>query len=135
MKHLNHLRNRFLYTIFIETRFSAAHSLTGYNGPCGRVHGHTWKVRVEVRTDRTNDIGISIDFKDLQNLADSVLSKLDHRNLNEVPPFDTVNPTAENLSRHVYHEVRRKLPAGVRMSGVTVWESENRAVTFTDESG
>jgi 6-pyruvoyltetrahydropterin/6-carboxytetrahydropterin synthase len=124
----------FLFTVFIESRFSAAHRLVGYKGHCGRVHGHTWKVRVEVKTDRIDEIGISMDFKDLRSLTESVLSRLDHQNINEIPPFDKMNPTAENLSRHIFEEIGRQLPSGIRMAGVTVWESENHAVTYTDES-
>jgi len=123
-----------LYTIFIESRFSAAHRLVGYEGHCGRVHGHTWKVRIEVKTDQIDEIGISIDFKDLRSLTDSALSKLDHQNINEIPPFDKINPTAENLSRHLFEEIGRGLPKPVQMASVTVWESENHAVTYTDES-
>lgn len=97
------------------------------------MHGHTWKVRVEVQTDRIDDIGISIDFKDLRSLTESILSRLDHQNINEIPPFDKMNPTAENLSRHFFLEIGRQLPEWIRMTSVTVWESENHAVTYTDE--
>lgn len=123
-----------MYTVFIETRFSAAHRLVGYEGHCGRVHGHTWKVRVEVKTNHINEIGISIDFKELRQLTKSVLSKLDHQNINEIPPFDRINPTAENLSRHFFEEIGELLPEKVRMTAVTVWESENHAVTCADET-
>jgi 6-pyruvoyltetrahydropterin/6-carboxytetrahydropterin synthase len=119
-----------LFRTFIETRFSAAHRLIGYAGHCGRVHGHTWKVRVEVETDRINDIGISIDFKELKRLAESVIDRLDHQDINTVPPFDIQNPTAEHLSRYIYGEVKNKLPTSIRLAQVTVWESENHAVTY-----
>ena len=122
-----------MYTVSIETRFSAAHRLVGYQGHCGRVHGHTWKVRVEVQAEQIDGIGISIDFKELRSLTESVLSRLDHQNINEIPPFDTMNPTAENLSRYIYEEVDKALKAPVRIARVTVWESENHAITYTDE--
>ena len=119
-----------MFRTFIETRFSAAHRLVGYDGQCGRVHGHTWKVRVEVETNLIDDIGISIDFKELKRLTETVIDRLDHQDINTIPPFDKQNPTAEHLARYVYREVEKDLPEGIRITEVTVWESENHAVTY-----
>ena len=123
-----------MYTISIEARFSAAHQLVGYKGHCGRMHGHTWKIRVEVKTYQIDEIGISIDFKELRSLTESVLASLDHQTINEIPPFDKMNPTAENLSRHIYKEIEKDLKPPIRMVSVTVWESENHAVTYTEDA-
>lgn len=119
-----------MFRTFIETRFSAAHRLVGYDGHCGRVHGHTWKVRVEVEMNQINDIGISIDFKELKKMAESVIDRLDHQDINTVAPFDTRNPTAEHLARYIHQEVVKRLPAGVRLAQVTVWESDHHAVSY-----
>jgi 6-pyruvoyltetrahydropterin/6-carboxytetrahydropterin synthase len=119
-----------LFRTFIETRFSAAHRLIGYAGHCGRVHGHTWKVRVEIETDRINDIGISIDFKELKKLTDSVIDRLDHQDINTIAPFNARNPTAEHLAQYVYQEVKKELPPSIRLALVTVWESDHHAVTY-----
>ena len=121
-----------MYKTFIETRFSAAHRLVGYQGQCGRIHGHTWKVRVEVVSETVNDIGISIDFKELKQLTKHVVDRLDHENINEVPPFDSQNPTAENLAQYIYREVQKELPNDVRLGEITVWESENHAVIYSE---
>jgi 6-pyruvoyltetrahydropterin/6-carboxytetrahydropterin synthase len=119
-----------VYRTFIETNFSAAHQLHGYPGHCGRLHGHTWKIRVEIETDRTDEIGISVDFRKLKEITESVLEPLDHHHINQIPPFDRENPTAEHLSRYLYREVREKLPPFTRMVQVVVWESENYAVSY-----
>jgi 6-pyruvoyltetrahydropterin/6-carboxytetrahydropterin synthase len=121
-----------LYRTFIETHFSAAHELHGYSGHCGRLHGHTWKVRVEVETNHIDEIGISIDFKELKKITDQVLEPFDHHHINEINPFDRENPTAENLSRYLYHEIQKRLPSDIRIIQVTVWESENYAVGYRD---
>lgn len=121
-----------MFTTSIETHFAASHQLHGYDGPCKALHGHTWKVRVEIRTDRTDDIGISFDFKELKNATESVLSRLDHRHINDTPPFDTLNPTAENLARYIYQEVGAQLTASVAMHRVTVWESASAAVSYSE---
>jgi 6-pyruvoyltetrahydropterin/6-carboxytetrahydropterin synthase len=122
-----------LYTIFVETHFAASHQLHGYEGACRALHGHTWKVGVEVKTDRINPIGISVDFKELKDNIRSVIDRLDHHHINEIPPFDKINPTAENLSRYIFEEVQKTLPSLAGISKVTVWESSNYAVSYSGE--
>jgi 6-pyruvoyltetrahydropterin/6-carboxytetrahydropterin synthase len=121
-----------MYRLFVESHFTAAHRLRGYEGHCGRLHGHTWKVRVEVESERLDAIGISLDFKELKSLVDIPLEKLDHFHINEIPPFDAENPTAENLSRFIYLEVKSRLPDGVTVAAVTVWESEKYGVSYSE---
>lgn len=121
-----------IYQTFVETHFTSAHKLQGYSGHCGRLHGHTWKVRVEVETATLNSIGLSMDFKELKRLTEIALEKLDHVYLNEIPPFDQKNPTAENLAFFIYHEIKNLLPSEVRLKKVTVWESENYGCSYTE---
>ncbi len=122
-----------MYRIFIETHFAASHQIYGYEGACSGLHGHTWKVEVEVKANQTNELGISFDFKELKAITEPIIQQLDHHHLNEVPPFDHENPTAENLSRYIYEKVRGQLPAHISISRVTVWESENYAVSYSEE--
>jgi 6-pyruvoyltetrahydropterin/6-carboxytetrahydropterin synthase len=121
-----------LYTVSIETHFSASHRLVGYCGPCESLHGHTWKVRVTIKTEQLDEIGITVDFKTLKAIIQSVVQKLDHHHINDIPPFDTINPTAENLASHLYHAVKEKMPSSVSMSEVTVWESARYAVSYSE---
>lgn len=121
-----------MYRVFIETHFAASHKLRGYQGLCKDLHGHTWKVRVEIETDQTNEIGISFDFKELKSITESVTQRLDHHHINEIEPFDQENPTAENLARYIFTEIREKLPSFIRLSKITIWESANYAVTYSE---
>ena len=123
-----------MYHIFIETRFSSAHSIQHYDGPCGKLHGHTWKVRVEVTSQKINELGLSIDFKDLKQISDSVVGRLDHQHINEIDPFQKENPTAENIARYIYQEIKTKLPEDVRLSAVTIWESESTGATYSEDT-
>ena len=104
----------------------------GYPGHCGDLHGHTWKVRVEVRTEETDSIGISIDFKELKQKTQTILNQLDHHYINEISPFDQQNPTAENLSRYIFKELQKILPSHTHLTQVTVWESENYAASYLE---
>ncbi len=120
-----------MYEISVVTDFSAAHSLRGYDGKCANVHGHNWRVRVTVRADKTGADGIAIDFKDLKRLTNEVLNRLDHTYINDVAPFDRINPTSENIARWVYEQLEPELTSSqVKLVRVDVQENETSRVTF-----
>jgi 6-pyruvoyltetrahydropterin/6-carboxytetrahydropterin synthase len=114
-----------MYELGVRRRFSAAHQLRGYAGKCERLHGHTYQVEVVVRAEQLNAIGLAVDFKELKAVVDELLESYDHRLLNEVPPYDEVNPSAENMARVIFESLAGELPAGVTLVGVKVWESED----------
>ena len=122
-----------MYDLTIEREFSAAHRLRGYQGQCAHLHGHNYRVQVTVRGDKLDEVGMTLDFSDLGDICEAVLSDLDHANLNEVPPFDEMNPTSENLARYVYEQIAARLPAQVRMRAVTVYESPRSWVTWSED--
>ena len=119
-----------MFKISVEKQFSAAHRLVGYQGVCNKTHGHNWKVRVVVTTEMLDDIGISVDFKILDDLLDQVIGRLDHQFLNEIEPFEVQNPTAENLAVYIFDSIKDKLPEGVQVAAVEVTESNGYAVTY-----
>lgn len=124
------------YIVRVNTEFAAAHVLRGYEGACERIHGHTWKVEVEVVTRELDALGMGIDTRELRRALCSITDELDHRFLNEVPPFDEVNPTAENVASFVYGRLARTLQAAhgarVRLRAVTVRENDRSSVTFAE---
>lgn len=123
-----------MYKLMVETTFSAAHQLRGYKGRCERLHGHNWKVQVHVTAERLNEIDIAIDFHELKSLSNEVISSLDHSILNEIFPFTEKNPSSENIAKWVYDSLRKKIYDGnIRLSAVTVWESENSSATYYED--
>ena len=112
--------------------FFPAHQLKGYRGKCEELHGHNWKVEVEVIGDRLDGVGLLIDFSELKRLVHEELSCLDHCFLNDLEPFQKSNPSSELLARHIHAELRAKLPAGVSLAAVTVWESDKACATYTE---
>lgn len=119
-----------MYSLAVETTFAASHQLKGYKGKCAKLHGHTWRVRLTVQGDELNQVGMLVDFADLKkNLLEST-DRLDHQHLNDLPPFDTINSTSENLARILAEEMAGKLPGGVRVTAVTVWENERCSATY-----
>ncbi len=120
-----------MYEIKIEEHFAAAHNLRGYKGQCEALHGHNWKVEVVVRASRLDDTGLALDFQELKAATREVLAGLDHKYLNDLPPFETVNPSSERIAEYICTEVARRIDReGVRVHRVTAWESEKACATF-----
>lgn len=119
-----------MYDLMIRGHFDAAHALRGYQGECQRLHGHTWDVEVTVRGDRLDHVGIVYDFKTLKDDLAAVLEPLDHAYLNEVPPFDERNATAEHLSRFLYEQLAARIGDAVEVVEVSVWESPIARITY-----
>lgn len=119
-----------MYDLMIRGHFDAAHALHGYPGECCKLHGHTWDIEVVVRGHELDEVGIVYDFKTLKDDLAAVLEPLDHAYLNDVPPFDAVNPTAENLSRHIFEELEARVSDVVRVVEVAVWESPVAKITY-----
>jgi 6-pyruvoyltetrahydropterin/6-carboxytetrahydropterin synthase len=122
------------YTMKIITDFAAAHSLRGYPGDCSRLHGHNWKVEVQVTARELNEIGMGLDFKDIKQATKEIIGRLDHYNLNDIKPFDEINPTAENISAYLYRELSGAINDGrVKIDCVTLWETERACVTYSED--
>jgi len=122
------------YTLKVVTDFAASHALRNYEGACQRLHGHNWKVEVEVKARKLNDAGMAIDFKAIKSATNDVLDGLDHYHLNDIPPFDEINPTAENIAGFIYKEISKLINENsVSVSSVTVWETERACARYSEE--
>ena len=127
-----------MYELTIITHFDAAHSLVDYQGECARLHGHSFLVEVSIQGARLNDIDIVFDFKDLKAATRAILDRFDHRHLNEIPPFNKISPTAENISRYVYDELKTQLAQSnsskdVKITRVDVWESSTARISYFED--
>ena len=121
-----------MYQIFTEGHFSAAHRLRMYHGKCERQHGHNWRVRVYVGGDTLGSGGMLLDFTLLKTWLNEVLDLFDHRDLNELPFFETEEPSAENISRIICEEIDSRVASSgdVRVTRVMVWESEKSCAIY-----
>ena len=105
-----------------EFAFDAAHKLLNYKGPCGRLHGHTYRLRVTI-SGAVQKNGMVMDFADLKKIVtERVLAKLDHTYLNRV----IKQPTAENIVSWIWHQVEKYLP----LYEIKLWETPNSFVTY-----
>lgn len=124
------LEKKGVYELTVKGHFDAAHALPGYPGACHFLHGHTWDVEVTISGTELDEVGILYDFKDIKNHIHDVLENFDHRCINDVAPFDRINPTAEHMSRILYYELNKALPRHIGIKEVAVWESPRARVSF-----
>jgi len=122
------------WRLTVREAFSASHQLRNYGGKCERLHGHNFEVVAVVRGEATDpDTGMLMDFKELRAALKSVLEFLDHRHLNEVPPFDTENPSSEHLARHIFTGLAAMLPEQVALVSVEVQEKPGQSATYSED--
>ena len=121
-----------MFEVKVRDHIASAHILHGYDGPCGRLHGHTWNVEVTIAGDQLNKVGLLADFKVLKAKLKDVLAPLDHVNLNDLPAFAGSNPSTENLAKHIHTQFARAA-APLKLKQVRVWESDTASVIYYSE--
>jgi 6-pyruvoyltetrahydropterin/6-carboxytetrahydropterin synthase len=122
-----------MFEVSVEQTFAAGHALRDYKGKCENVHGHNFKVQVTIEGERLDKTGMLVDFIDVKDKMREVIAKLDHQFLNDVPPFDVQNPSAENIAVYFCDELTgglRETPVPVRIREVKVWETEIQSATY-----
>ena len=122
-----------MFEIAVEQGFASAHALRNYKGRCENVHGHNWKVRVVIQGEKLDETGMLVDFLDVKSFMGEILDRIDHQFLNEIPPFDVVNPSAENIAEYFYQQMTGRLaetPVPVRIREVKIWETEIQSATY-----
>ena len=118
-----------MYQVSVRQHFDAAHYLRGYGGKRQDGMVHSVEVVVSVEAEGLNDIGIAFDFAELKKHLGKILERFDHVCLNEVSPFDSINPSSENIATTIYQELAGRL-SGVVISRVEVWESPDSRVVY-----
>ena len=124
-----------MFEVNVQSTFSSGHALRGYRGKCENQHGHNYQVRVTLAGEQLDECGMLIDFKTISSMVNKVIEQLDHQNLNDLPAFQAVNPSAENLASFIYHGLQSQLkeqsiPATLRR--VTLWETDRNSVEYSE---
>ena len=124
-----------LWRLAVRSEFSAAHALRHYRGQCESLHGHNFSVEMVVEGSALQEgVGLLVDFKTLKTRLHKVLEELDHGVLNESVPFDALNPSSENLARHIWQRLARAMEEpGVRLHSVTVGEKAGQSATYMEK--
>ena len=121
-----------MFEVSVDRTFAAGHALRNYKGKCENVHGHNYKVQITVRGEQLDAAGLLVDFIDLKRLTDEVIEYLDHRFINDLAPFDVLNPSAENLAKYFHDRVSAgfKSDMAVRIAEVRVWETDTSSAVY-----
>ena len=123
-----------MYEVSIEKHIDAAHYLRDYQGKCESLHGHRYRVIAKVKASEVNEIGLAYDFTVLKHHLADILSRFDHTCLNDIPPFDKINPSSENIASTVYKELKPKMVNdSVSISCIEVWESPDSWVAYSPD--
>ena len=121
-----------MFEVTIEQTFAAGHALRNYHGKCENVHGHNYRCQVTMEGEQLDHVGLLVDFVALKKAVQVVIDRLDHQWLNEFPPFDVLNPSAENMAKYIFDEVSKGIDAGpgVRLESVRLWETDTSVATY-----
>jgi 6-pyruvoyltetrahydropterin/6-carboxytetrahydropterin synthase len=121
-----------MFEVTIEQSFAAGHALRNYHGKCENVHGHNYRCELTVEGPDVDNTGLLVDFVLLKKMLLGVIDRLDHQWLNDYPPFDVLNPSAENIAKYIYDEVGKGIAGtnGVRILSVRLWETDTSSATY-----
>ena len=119
-----------MFEITVEETFAAGHALRNYHGKCENVHGHNYRVEVTLAGEELDGAGLLVDFVEVKRLLHAVVDRMDHQFLNDMAPFDILNPSAENMARYIHQEISKGLPGPVRLSAVKLWETNTASATY-----
>jgi 6-pyruvoyltetrahydropterin/6-carboxytetrahydropterin synthase len=121
-----------MFEVTVEEKFASGHALRNYHGKCENVHGHNYRVEVTLAGERLDQTGLLVDFVELKKVLNAIIDRMDHRFLNDVPPFDVVNPSAENMARYIFEELEMGLGerSPARVSNVRLWETDSCSATY-----
>jgi 6-pyruvoyltetrahydropterin/6-carboxytetrahydropterin synthase len=125
-----------MFVVSVQAHYDSAHFLRHYKGKCEKLHGHRYVVELALAATDLNESGIAYDFVDIKKHLRDLANRLDHENLNDLPPFTELEPSAENQARYFYEEMRRLLPADMRdaVLYVKVWETPTQWATYSERT-
>ena len=120
-----------MYTICVKNEFKAVHNISYADGTKDKKHWHDWVAEVYIESEQLTKEDFVMDFREVEEMLDEILSKLKGQYINHVKPFDTMNPTAENISEWIYHELKKKIKSSVRLAKVVLREGANYAAIYS----
>jgi len=124
-----------MFEVTVEETFAAGHALRNYHGKCENVHGHNYKIHVTLEGEQLDAAGLLVDFHEVKRVLNGIIERVDHKFLNDIAPFDTLNPSAENMARWFYEELAKDLASsmhdtGARLVEVRLWETDTSIAAY-----
>ncbi|MDR3330881.1 MAG: 6-carboxytetrahydropterin synthase QueD [Endomicrobium sp.] len=119
------------YKISVTRKFASAHCLREYKGKCENLHGHNWKIKAVFSGSKLDNTGMLIDFGNIKKHMNKIIAYLDHKFLNDIDPFNNINPTSENIALFIIEQLKFVETENAKIHEVEVWESESSSATVT----
>jgi 6-pyruvoyltetrahydropterin/6-carboxytetrahydropterin synthase len=121
-----------MFLLNVKAHYDAAHYLRNYKGKCEKLHGHRYVVEAGLAFDDVGEGGMAYDFGDAKRHLRAVAARLDHENINEIPPFDEIETSAENQARWFFEEMRKLLGERAQhLAYVRVWETPEQYAQYS----
>jgi len=121
-----------MFEVRVEKTIAAAHRLFDYNGPCESLHGHNYRIEVAYKGTELDRFGMLVDFTDIKRAFNAVLDTIDHTYLNEVPAFEGVSPSAENIAAYIYRALKQTPFDRATLDHVSVWETPTQVAKYSE---
>jgi 6-pyruvoyltetrahydropterin/6-carboxytetrahydropterin synthase len=122
-----------MYELSVERTFCAAHAIM-IGGRREPVHGHNWRVNVTVAGRDLDADGLLCDFHLIERILDGVIGPMHNADLNLMPPFTNISPTAEHVARHIATAIAPGLPKRAALRSVSVAEAPGCVATYRPDS-
>ncbi len=125
-----------MYIVSVQATYDSAHFLRRYKGKCERLHGHHYVVEVALQAEELTDGGLAYDFVDIKKHLRALADWLDHENINDLPPFDEIEPSAENQARFFFDELRQRVPDAMKdaILYTRVWETPTQWAQYSEKT-
>lgn len=125
-----------MYVVSVQAHYDSAHFLRNYKGKCENLHGHRYVVEVALATDELNKTGLAFDFVDIKKHTRELADWLDHQNINDLPPFDEIEPSAENQARFFFDQLRDRLPTPMAeaLLYTRIWETPTQFAQYSEKT-
>jgi 6-pyruvoyltetrahydropterin/6-carboxytetrahydropterin synthase len=120
-----------MFTVSIETQFRASHQLILPDGSKEPLHQHDWVVTAKVCSDKLDDVGLVMDFRQLKAMVNEITSGFDNIRLDSIDYFQQHNPSAENVAKYIFEKLEPKLPSGVKLRSIKVVEEPGCFAKFS----
>jgi 6-pyruvoyltetrahydropterin/6-carboxytetrahydropterin synthase len=121
-----------MFEVTVEETFAAGHALRNYHGKCESLHGHNYRIQATLQGAELDSTGLLVDFVQVKKLMQTVVDRLDHQFLNDLTPFDKLNPSAENIAKYFYDEISGGLnhDSRVTLHRIRIWETDTTSATY-----
>ncbi len=125
-----------MYVVSVQAHYDSAHFLRKYKGKCEKLHGHRYVVEAALMSEELNESGLAYDFVDVKRHLRELADWLDHENINELPPFTEIEPSAENQARFFFEELKDRMPDDMKdaLLYTKVWETPTQWAQYSEKT-